>query len=54
MSLFGFLGNFFSLNSGSQTHTTTGTDVYPVNGLPMIGVAGFVVGSMVLTKMKVI
>ncbi len=36
MSLFGFLGNFFSLNSDSQTHTTTGTDVNPVNGLPMI------------------
>ncbi len=36
MSLFGFLGNFFSLNSDSQTHTTTGTDVNPTNGLPMI------------------
>ncbi len=33
MSLFGFLGNLFSLNSDQPT---TGTDINPANGLPMI------------------
>ena len=33
MSLFGFLGNLFSLNNDQPT---TGTDINPANGLPMI------------------
>lgn len=33
MSLFGFLGNFFSLNNEPPT---AGTDINPANGLPMI------------------
>ena len=40
MSLFGFLGNLFSLNSDQPTtnsdQPTTGTDINPANGLPMI------------------
>ena len=34
MSLFEFLGNLFSLNNEP---TTTGTDINPANGLPMMG-----------------
>ncbi len=33
MSLFGFLGNLFSLNNEQPT---IGTDINPANGLPMI------------------
>jgi len=33
MSLFEFLGNLFSLNNEP---TTTGTDINPANGLPMM------------------
>ena len=33
MSLFGFLGNLFALNNEPST---TGTDINPANGLPMI------------------
>ena len=44
MSLFGFLGNLFSLNSDQPTtnsdQPTTGTDINPANGLPMIDSRG--------------
>lgn len=35
MSLLGFFGNLFSLNNAEQSQTT-GADVNPANGLPMI------------------